>query len=403
MAEQSTAADNLNPDETERLGLDESEQPLFDSNLRKKKKKKERVVAFDEISVSQQETAEPAKAPGSTSNNIEVEQRDEETKKSSEDLDFSDLIKKKKKKKVTLDLGEDDLGGGKDDDADGTRPEEGSEKDKANLDVSEAVTSEEFADLKKKKKNKKKAFDLEAFERELAQVEGSISTKPTGKEKDDGEKLEDDDEDQDNELGAKTATAEDNLFGRGDDDDQELEAMKSKAQIAAEKKAWLKEPDRDYTYDELLGRFYQALYLSHPSLSAGGTKKRYTLAPPSVHREGNKRSIWANVAEICKKMHRQPEHVIQFLFAELGTSGSVDGNGNLVIKGRFQQKQIENVLRRYIVEYVTCKTCKSPDTLLEKDNRLYFVTCESCGSKRSVSAIKTGFSAQIGKRKTQKG
>ena len=49
-------------------------------------------------------------------------------------------------------------------------------------------------------------------------------------------------------------------------------------------------------------------------------------------------------------MHRQPEHVIQFLFAELGTTGSVDGAGRLVIRGRFQQKQIENVLRRYIGE-----------------------------------------------------
>lgn len=65
-------------------------------------------------------------------------------------------------------------------------------------------------------------------------------------------------------------------------------------------------------------------------------------------RDGNKRSIFANVADICKKMHRQPEHVIQYLFAELGTTGSVDGSGRLVIKGRFQQKGIENVLRRYI-------------------------------------------------------
>lgn len=47
-------------------------------------------------------------------------------------------------------------------------------------------------------------------------------------------------------------------------------------------------------------------------------------------------------------MHRQPEHVIQFLFSELGTTGSVDGEKRLVIKGRFQQKQLENVLRRYI-------------------------------------------------------
>lgn len=44
-----------------------------------------------------------------------------------------------------------------------------------------------------------------------------------------------------------------------------------------------------------------------------------------------------------------------------------------------------------IVEYVSCKTCKSPDTLLTKDNRLFFMTCESCGSTRSVSAIKSGF------------
>lgn len=44
----------------------------------------------------------------------------------------------------------------------------------------------------------------------------------------------------------------------------------------------------------------------------------------------------------------QPEHVIQYLFAEMGTTGSVDGSGRLVIKGRFQQKQVENVLRRYI-------------------------------------------------------
>ena len=41
----------------------------------------------------------------------------------------------------------------------------------------------------------------------------------------------------------------------------------------------------------------------------------------------------------------QPVHVIHFLFAEMGTTGSVDDAGRFVIKGRLQQKQIENVLR----------------------------------------------------------
>ena len=98
---------------------------------------------------------------------------------------------------------------------------------------------------------------------------------------------------------------------------------------------------------QLLHRFYSLLHAAHPSLLSS-IGKRYTIAPPQILREGNKKTVFANVGDICKRMHRSPEHVIQFMFAEMGTNGSVDGSGRLVIKGRFQQKQVENVLRRYI-------------------------------------------------------
>ena len=153
------------------------------------------------------------------------------------------------------------------------------------------------------------------------------------------------------------------------------------------------------SYPLLLTRFFNLLNQYNPDILASGSRS-YKVPPPQCLREGNKKTIFANIAEICKRMKRNDEHVTQFLFAELGTSGSVDGSKRLVIKGRFQQKQIENVLRRYIVEYVTCKTCRSPDTELSKgENRLYFITCNSCGSRRSVTAIKSGFVAHIGKRK----
>ncbi len=156
--------------------------------------------------------------------------------------------------------------------------------------------------------------------------------------------------------------------------------------------------EQDYSYNDLLERIFLLLRENNPELQSD-SKKKYTMVPPSVMREGNKKTIFANITNICSRMRRSPEHVIQFLFAELGTSGSVDGSSRLVIKGKFQQKQLENVLRRYIVEYVTCKTCRSPDTLLSKENRIYFMDCESCGSRRSVAAIKTGFQAHIGRRK----
>ncbi|PTB74480.1 hypothetical protein M440DRAFT_1464490 [Trichoderma longibrachiatum ATCC 18648] len=142
---------------------------------------------------------------------------------------------------------------------------------------------------------------------------------------------------------------------------------------------------------------------ANPDHSLSGTKS-YKIPPPQCMREGNRKTVFANIADICKRMKRTEEHVTAYLFAELGTNGSVDGSRRLVIKGRFQQKQIENVVRKYIIEYVTCKTCKSPDTELNKgENRLYFITCNNCGSRRSVTAIKTGFSAQIGKRRKMQG
>ncbi|KAI9502484.1 domain found in IF2B/IF5-domain-containing protein [Coemansia spiralis] len=149
--------------------------------------------------------------------------------------------------------------------------------------------------------------------------------------------------------------------------------------------------DRDYTYPELLGRFYKVL--RENNMEATGEKRKYTIDLPQVVRDGNKRTVFANVMDIAKRMHRTPDHVIRYLYAELGTTGSIDGSERLVIKGRFQQTQIANLIRRYIKEYVTCKTCRSGETSLTKEGSLNFIKCESCGSTRSVAPIKTGFQA----------
>jgi len=287
---------------------------------------------------------------------------------------FGDLKKKKKKKEIPMDFG---------DDSGTSTPTSGSSGAVA-AEVPIATEDLDFSDMKKKKKSvkKKATFDMEAFEKELNESKAAKSSSAAADE-------DDDDVPEPNaNLDIDDADLGDDPFAHAGGD--------VPVGVDAGNEAWLKS-DRDYTYQELLTRFYASLHAANPALSSS-TQKRYTIAPPQIHREGNKKSIFANVTEICKKMHRQPEHVIQFLFAEMGTTGSVDGAGRLVIKGKFQQKQVENVLRRYIVEYVTCKTCKSPDTLLTKENRIFFMTCESCGSRRSVNPIKSGFQAQVGKR-----
>ncbi|GMT28669.1 hypothetical protein PFISCL1PPCAC_19966, partial [Pristionchus fissidentatus] len=155
-------------------------------------------------------------------------------------------------------------------------------------------------------------------------------------------------------------------------------------------------PWPDYTYEEMLTIVFDIMREKNPDLA--GDKKKFAMKPPEVGRAGSKKTAFVNFNEICKLLKRNNKHVLQFLMAELGTTGSIDGNNCLIVKGRFQQKHFESVLRKYIKEYVMCHTCKSSDTELTKDTRLFFLQCSVCGSRCSVAAIKSGFTAMVGKR-----
>uniref|UniRef100_A0AC35U9M0 EIF2B_5 domain-containing protein n=1 Tax=Rhabditophanes sp. KR3021 TaxID=114890 RepID=A0AC35U9M0_9BILA len=153
----------------------------------------------------------------------------------------------------------------------------------------------------------------------------------------------------------------------------------------------------DYSYEELLDLVFGIMREKNPELVTGD-KKKFVMKPPLVARAGSKKTAFTNFAEICRLLKRTNKHVLQFLLTEMGTTGSLDGNQCLIVKGRFQQKHFESVLRKYIKEYVTCHTCRSSETDLTKDTRLYFLECTICGAKSSVSAIKSGFTAMVGKR-----
>merc|ERR1711896_66621 len=94
-------------------------------------------------------------------------------------------------------------------------------------------------------------------------------------------------------------------------------------------------------------------------------------------------------------MNRPLEHVMSFVLAEFGTEGNMAGEGQLILKGRYQPKHAESLLRKYIKEFVTCEMCKSANTKLQRDpsTRLHMVTCENCNASRTASSIKTGYHA----------
>ena len=172
-----------------------------------------------------------------------------------------------------------------------------------------------------------------------------------------------------------------------------MKKKKKKKKAVEEETAKTDSKYANYTYDELLDRVAKIIQEKNPEL---GEKRRHTMKPPQLMRVGTKKTLWVNFSEICSMMHRNPEHVFQFFMAELGTEGSIDGTQRLVIRGKYVPKYIESLLRKYIVEYVTCQMCRSPQTTLTRDSvsRLYFIHCQDCGSSRSVAQIRAGFHAQ---------
>ncbi|XP_043664616.1 eukaryotic translation initiation factor 2 subunit 2 isoform X1 [Vespa velutina] len=317
------------------------EDSIFDPSLKKKKKKKRGVFDIDGEFNEAGSTGDANEMTGDKENQEPepLMAEDDET------LDLENFGKKKKKKKKAFNLNDLDaaLPDAKKEDVMEPPVEETAVDDNLDLDM-------DFSKTKKKKKKKKDLDELVA-EEERKEIE-------------------------DKENGC-------------------TESERS-AEYVEETSLWVGS-DRDYTYDELLVRVFNIMREKNPDMVAG-KKQKFVMRPPQVVRIGTKKTSFANFTEICKTLHRQPKHLLDFLLAELGTSGSVDGNSQLIIKGRFQQKQIENVLRRYIKEYVTCHTCRSPDTILQKDTRLFFLQCETCGSRCSVASIKSGFQAVTGKR-----
>jgi translation initiation factor 2 subunit 2 len=140
-----------------------------------------------------------------------------------------------------------------------------------------------------------------------------------------------------------------------------------------------------YSYDFMLSKIYKQLE-AYQSIKP---KVNVRIPPINAFKVGTNKTLWANFDILCKSIKRSREHVYCFFENELGTTSSVDGKNRLLIRGKFKSHELNSVLEQYIDTYVVCKICGSKDTLLEKDQKLFFVCCQSssCLSKRSVSKI----------------
>ena len=132
-------------------------------------------------------------------------------------------------------------------------------------------------------------------------------------------------------------------------------------------------------YHDLLKRIYE----KNPFVK----RPKFIVKAPQIVKISIKKTSFVNFFEISSNLNRNYQHFQSFILSELSTTGSIDSRQHLVLKGRFNYKHFEKIIKNYIKEYVICDQCKSRDTYLSFISRLTFLKCENCKSSYSVSPI----------------
>jgi translation initiation factor 2 subunit 2 len=135
-----------------------------------------------------------------------------------------------------------------------------------------------------------------------------------------------------------------------------------------------KEKDKLYSYTTLLNRVYLLL------------DNKTCINRPIIAKIGAKRIIITNFISICQDLNRKPDDIIMYFKNELKTDITFGKDCNLLIKGKYSQKDISNMFKKYISKYVRCWICKGLSSSLTYDSKpkLQHLLCNICKSSRVI-------------------
>tara|TARA_B100000029_G_scaffold358219_1_gene351021 strand:- start:958 stop:1377 length:420 start_codon:yes stop_codon:yes gene_type:complete len=110
--------------------------------------------------------------------------------------------------------------------------------------------------------------------------------------------------------------------------------------------------------------------------------QRFELPNVEVTWEG-KKTILRNFGDFPKALRRDNNIILQYLSKEFAVPAERVGEKAIFI-GKRDPDDFTRLFKIYLKDYVECPTCTSPDTKVEKVNRISFLICEACGAKSTI-------------------
>jgi len=111
-------------------------------------------------------------------------------------------------------------------------------------------------------------------------------------------------------------------------------------------------------------------------------KERFEMPVAKSLSQGN-RTVVSNFVKIMKTINRDEKHALKYITKQTGTFANIDSE-RLILKGRFSQKEIQNLINGYLEKFVLCHECRRPDTKMTEHKGIKMLKCEACGALSAV-------------------
>ena len=110
--------------------------------------------------------------------------------------------------------------------------------------------------------------------------------------------------------------------------------------------------------------------------------QRFELPTVEITWEGKKTTL-RNFGYFPKALRRDTNIILQYLSKEFAVPAERVGEKAIFV-GKRDPDDFTRLFKIYLKDYVECPTCTSPDTKVERENRISFLICEACGAKSTI-------------------
>lgn len=147
-----------------------------------------------------------------------------------------------------------------------------------------------------------------------------------------------------------------------------------------------------FSYQDMLDRITQILTKNNPYSKSS---KKFQMKPIQFVRVTKKKYKWTNFREFVLYLKRQPEHLAKFVGVSLGINYVLQQEALLLEGKRLEKESLQQITRKYVLEYIKCPFCSSTSTEFYKDTtiREYILKCNACMSSKTMQDIKAAGSS----------